>query len=510
MAADPTRYGARGAVATVDHHATAAGLLVLRRGGSAADAAVAAGAVLAVTTQHMCGAGGDLLAVVHRPDGRVESLLAVGRAGSGADADRLRAEGHVRMPFRGDVRTVTVPGCVDGWVSLHERCGRLALAEVLEPAVDLAVHGFAASQLLAAAAPSVAGVRGLEFCEGVRPGEVRRRPALGAALAAVGREGRSAWYEGDFGSELIALGDGLFTGADLKRRQDEWVQPLSLAVGEAVLHSVPAPAQGYLVLASAWITEALDGWDDVHLLVEAARAAGHDRLARLGDGATALLDDLPRRAALVARDRAATYQVPVEGGGTIYLCAADEDGMVVSLSQSNASGFGSGLAVPGVGVALHNRGIGFSLAPGSPAELRPGARPSHTLCPSLVVTADAVTAVGTMGGDAQPQVVLQLLAGLRAGDTPGAALARPRWALSGPRQDGFDHWEPWPDGTIAPAVVLEQAAPVAWEERLRAAGHRVERADRVLGHAHCLVRSRDGRVAAASDPRAGSSDALAW
>jgi gamma-glutamyltranspeptidase/glutathione hydrolase len=184
--------------------------------------------------------------------------------------------------------------------------------------------------------------------------------------------------------------------------------------------------------------------------------------------------------------------------------------MVVSLSQSNASGFGSGLAVPGVGVALHNRGIGFSLAPGSPSELRPGARPSHTLCPSLLVTGQAVTAVGTMGGDAQPQVVLQLLAALRSGSTPAAALARPRWALTGPRQDGFDHWEPWPDGTVAPGLVLEQAAPPEWEERLLRAGHRVERVDGGLGHAHCIVRSRDGRVAAASDPRAGSSAAAAW
>jgi gamma-glutamyltranspeptidase/glutathione hydrolase len=508
--ADATRYGGRGAVASVDHHATTAGLSVLRQGGSAADAAVAASAVLAVTTQHMCGAGGDLLAVVARPDGSVESLLAVGRAGSGSDADRLRAEGHTRMPFRGDIRTVTVPGCVDGWVSLHERHGRLPLAEVLAPAVELADRGFAASALLAAAAPSVAGVAGLEFCAGVRPGEVRRRPALARALAAIGVEGRGAWYDGDFGRELLELGQGLFTEADLRTPLDEWGEPLSLSVGDAVLHSVPAPAQGYLVLSSAWIVEAVSGWGDVHLMVEAARAAGHDRLHRLGDGVTGLLDDLEERAASVSPDRAQDFTTPVESGGTIYLCTADEGGLVVSLSQSNASGFGAGLAVPGVGVALHNRGIGFSLRPGSPAELRPGARPSHTLCPSLMVTAEAVTAVGTMGGDAQPQVVLQLLEALGAGATPAAALARPRWVLSGPRQDGFDQWEPWPDGSVAPAVLLEQAAPLEWEERLRGVGHSVERVERGFGHAHCVTRSADGRVAAASDPRAGSSAASAW
>jgi gamma-glutamyltranspeptidase/glutathione hydrolase len=122
----------------------------------------------------------------------------------------------------------------------------------------------------------------------------------------------------------------------------------------------------------------------------------------------------------------------------------------------------------------------------------------------------SVTAVGTMGGDAQPQVVLQLLATLRSGATPAAALARPRWVLNGPRQDGFDQWEPWPDGTVVPALSLEAGAPEEWEHRLRDAGHRVERVDRGFGHAHCLVRSSDGTVAAASEPRTSTSAALAW
>src|SRR3954465_647663 len=127
--ADATRYARGGLVCTVDHLASSAGVAALRAGGSAADAAVAASAVLAVTTQHMCGMGGDLLALVHPGGGRdVRALLAVGRAGSGSDADRLRAEGHARMPFRGDLRTVTVPGCVDGWLALHATYGRLPLS----------------------------------------------------------------------------------------------------------------------------------------------------------------------------------------------------------------------------------------------------------------------------------------------------------------------------------------------------------------------------------------------
>jgi gamma-glutamyltranspeptidase/glutathione hydrolase len=185
--------------------------------------------------------------------------------------------------------------------------------------------------------------------------------------------------------------------------------------------------------------------------------------------------------------------------------------MVVSLSQSNAAGFGAHIAVPEVGVFLQNRGIGFSLEPGHPAELRPGARPPHTLCPSMLVgeSGAAVTAIGTMGGDSQPQILLQVMAGIETGQSPAAALDHPRWALTGPRSEGFDTWEPWPDGRVAEAVDLEHDAPPAWEQALLERGHRVHRAarGRGFGHAHLVRRTADGLLAGASDPRAGTGDA---
>src|SRR3954465_4956532 len=144
-----TLHAPGGMVCSVDHLASSAGVAMLRAGGSAADAAIATSAVLAVTTQHMCGMGGDLFALVHHRRGAPEPLNSSGRAGSGADPDRLRAEGHTEMPFRGDIRSVPVPGCVDGWLALHERHGRLPLADVLGPARDYAAGGFAASPLLA-------------------------------------------------------------------------------------------------------------------------------------------------------------------------------------------------------------------------------------------------------------------------------------------------------------------------------------------------------------------------
>lgn len=518
---DATRYGTGGAVCTVDHLASAAGIDVLRAGGSAADAAVAASAVLAVTAQQSCGLGGDLIALVHAPARPTRALLSIGRAGSGSDPAQLRAEGYRRMPHRGDVRTVTVPGCVDGWLALHAEHGVLPLSRVLAAAVGYAEEGFPVSPLLAAALPGVRDVDGAQELVGARlpeAGDLRRRPLVATALREIVQSGRAAWYEGDFGRGLRSLGRGLFSEDDLRRPLAEWAEPLELVVGTRRVLVTPAPTQGYLVAAGALVAGLVGAFDaadvDPHLLVESARVTGHDRLHRLADGVRGeiLLGDAAARAAWVDPGRAAELRVPVEGGGTIYLCAADRDGMVVSLSQSNAAGFGAHLAVPEVGVFLHNRGIGFSLEPGHPAELRPGARPPHTLCPALLVDGDQVTAVGTMGGDAQPQVVLQLIAGLVSGHAPAAVLAQPRWSLAGPRNDGFDTWEPWPQEPLAPAVQLEAAAPVLWEEALRARGHRVERAEpgRGFGHAHVLVRRPDGVLAAASDPRAGTGDAQAF
>ncbi|GAA5152365.1 gamma-glutamyltransferase family protein [Nocardioides marinquilinus] len=515
-----------GAVATVDHRATAAAEAVLREGGSAADAAVCANAVLAVTGQHLCGAGGDLVALVRTPTGDVEALLAVGRFGSNSEAARLRAEGHRRVPHQGDPRAVTVPGCVDGWTALHARHGRLPLARLLEPAVALATDGFEVTPLLAAALPSVAHVAGGEELVGDLPvaaGDRRRRPALAAALAAIGRDGRDAWYGGAFGRGLQALAPGLFSDADLARDQAGWTTPARLRVGDAVLLSTPPPTAGHLVLAGAHVAHAVGalGGGDPHLLVEAARAVGGDRLEVLHEDAdpAALLDPgrLAAQAATVDPHRRAPGHWPAGSGGTTYLCVADGDGLVVSLSQSNASGFGSGLAVREVGVFLHNRGIGASLDPDSPALLRPGGRPTTTLVPALRLAgghdAGTVTALGTMGGDAQPQILLQLLDALATGATPAEALARPRWALEGRDGTGFDTWQPGPDGRVEPAVLLEDAAPEAWARDLRALGHDVHARERGIGHAQLLVRHGDGseaRLVAAADPRAGTGDARAW
>jgi gamma-glutamyltranspeptidase / glutathione hydrolase len=493
-----TRYARSAMVSSPDHVATTAGVAVLRAGGSAADALIAASAVLAVTWPQHCGPGGDLFAIVHVPGEDEPTVLnASGRAGAGADPERLRADGETGMPLHGDVRAVTVPGCVDGWVELHERCGRLALSDVLEPARRLAADGFAASPALVRAAGDEADtLAGL-----TRAGTVVRRAGIARALGAVAKEGRKGFYEGPFGEGLLALGGGEFVAADLERPGADWVPALGLRVWGRQGWTVPPNSQGYLTLASAWIAEGLELYEPgdarwAHGLIEAAKAARSDRDALLHERADgrALLAP-PRLAEQRARvDPAhASELVRLRGdGGTVGLAAVDTQGMGVALIQSNFDGWGSGLFVEGV--ALHNRGAAFSLHEGALTEYGPGRRPPHTLSPLIVCRPDGSlhTVLATMGGQAQPQILLQLLARrLRAGQNPADALAGGRWVLDGD------------------AVAVEAHAPTDWFAGLPARGHRLRPRPSWgdgFGHAH-LIAVEDDHLAGAADPRTGSGSA---
>src|SRR5208283_4364825 len=207
------RSGLRGMVAAADQLAASAGIGMLADGGSAADAAVATGTTMAVVGPHLCGLGGDVLAMVAPPGSTPEALLSVGRAGGGSDAARMRAEGMATMPLRGDVRSVQVPGAVDGWLALHARHGRLPLSEVLAPAIELAEEGFAASVMLALASHLVHAVPGAgELCPDgpLEVGQRVRVPGIARTLRAVAADGRDGFYGGEFGRGLLELGDGHF------------------------------------------------------------------------------------------------------------------------------------------------------------------------------------------------------------------------------------------------------------------------------------------------------------
>lgn len=536
------RFAPNGMVCAVDHLAAGAGVAILRSGGSAVDAAVATSAVLAVTCQHLCGMGGDLWAIVHPGAGAgaggVAALNASGRAGSGADPDRLRAQGYRAIPTSGHIAAVPVPGCVDGWVALHGRFGRLSLAEVLEPARAYAADGFPASQTLAASAPRVAHLADagdyIQGGEPLLPGRRVRRPGLARALSEVAAGGRDAFYRGEFGEGLLALGGGEYVEADVARSQADWVTPLQVEAWGKQLWTVPPNSQGYLTLAAAWMAAGLDlpgdpddpGW--AHLLVEAARQAGQDRLAVLHEGADgqALLAPErlgPRRDAIDPGRAGFLGPLPV-AGDTIALCAADSSGQGVTLVQSNASGWGCGLIVPGVRIFLHNRGLGFSLVPGHPAEYGPGRRPPHTLSPTLVTDPGGGLrmVVGTMGGDSQPQILLQVLARvLQAGQGPATAIAAGRWALAPDDRGGNGNAQGEAGGSIGfstwsgqgrVTVRLEGHAPEAWQAGLAERGHRVAWDDawsHAFGHAQLIMMEADHLIGAA-DPRPLSGAAAGW
>lgn len=511
-----TRHAPSGAVAAANHLAAAAGAGMFDQGGTAVDAAIATAAVMAVTSPHMCGLGGDLFALVSSTAHPPAALNASGRAGSGADARRLRARGTEAMPFQRDIASVTVPGFVDGLVALHARYGRLPLGQLLEPARRLAEQGFPVSPTLARESTGLdpqtrAGAFG-SSAPLVR-GRRLRMPGVARALEAIASDGRDGFYEGEVGQALLATASGLFSPEDLAVSQADWVEALHLDAFGRRLWTVPPNSQGYLVLSGAWIADAVgvptdpddEAW--AFTLVEAARQAAYDRVALLHEHAdgTALLSPsrLKPRAAAV-RERASVGLADVYGsGGTTYLCAIDRNRTGVSLIMSNGADFGSHLLVGGHGIFLHNRGAGFSLLEGHPAHYAPGARPPHTLSPLLVTgldgTLDAV--LGTMGGDAQPQIILQLLARtLICAQDPGEAIAAPRWYLSRDASNGFDVWasgEP-------PIVRLEHEAPSSWAEGLQRRGYTVAHSrpgDQNYGHAQMIGLDRDDMLSGAADPR---------
>jgi len=501
----------QGVVCSVDPHVSGIGREVLANGGNAVDAAIAAGAALTVVAPHLCGLGGDLFALVHVP-GEAEPayLNASGRAGSGADPEGLRAEGHRAMPFRGDVRSTTVPGCVDGWFALHERYGTRPMDELLAPAIALASGGWPATAMLAKAGNTVAGVAGAEDLVGLDAGGTVRRERTAGALRAAAEGGRDGFYLGDFGQGLIELGKGLFSEADLAASQADWEAPLSVeAFGHRVWSAAPN-SQGYLLLLALSIADRLelpvDAGDPLwaHYLVEASRQAGYDRPERLFEGADVadLLAAAGERAARISADRKAEVPVRQSAGGTTYMAVLDGNGMGVSYIQSNAAGFGTWLFEPRTGIGLQNRGTGFSLEPGHPAEFGPGKRPPHTLVPALVTRADGSLRLvaGSMGGDSQPQIVAQLIARvLHSGESVEAAVGAPRWRLH-PGETGFGTW----DGPYEIDVELEGGSPEAWAGGLRERGFAVADAEAGsgFGHAHLIEIDEGGHAEGAADPRA--------
>lgn len=411
----PPALAARAMVAASQPTATAAGLRMLRAGGSAADAAIAAAAVLCVTEPMATGPGGDLFALVFAR-GRAEAIDAAGPAPG-------RARGGL-APDRYGPSSVDVPGAVAGWAMLAERHGRLGLEACLQDAIELARSGFAVGARCAASWASATNLP-----DGFAPppscGGLVRLPELGETLATIAREGPAGFYAGRIGEAICAA--SWLEPDDLQGFRARLTEPLEVTYEGHTVLELGAPTQGVAALEGL----ALLGHTEQTLRdrIRCCRLALEDAFREVRDGADVRSLIEPEAVARRVLEEANLVHEPA--GGTVYLCAVDEDGMAVSLVQSTFERFGSGVVAPGTGVVLNNRAFGFAVS----GEVVPRRRPYHTIIPGMLLRGgELVGPFGVMGGFIQAQAHVQLVHGLlRDQLDPQTALDRPRFRVSGRR-----------------------------------------------------------------------------
>ena len=448
MAGRSTVYAPRGAIATSQPLATAAGLEILQHGGNAIDAAVAAAAVLNVVEPHMTGMGGDLFALLWSArEQRLIGLDASGTAGALMTREELIRRGHEQMPGSG-AEAITVPGAISGWAALLRKHGSISLAQALAPAIRIAEEGFPVTPIIAgqwsAEVEKLArdtGARSTYLVDGTRApaaGEWFRNPDLAASFRLIAEQGPEVFYGGELGRRVVEgvqqLG-GFITLSDLASHRPSWVEPLSADYRGYRVWELPPSGQGIAALEMLRILEPYDleamGHNSVaylHHLIEAKKLAFADLATYVGDrdhmnvSPEELLSDdfiAQRRSQLdpnTAADRASPGRA-VTSSETIYLSAADEQGNMISFINSIYSEFGSGVVVPGTGFALQNRGAGFTLEPDHPNTVAPGKHPFHTIIPAFVTRPsqggqEPWLSFGVMGGSMQPQGHTQVLLNL--------------------------------------------------------------------------------------------------
>jgi gamma-glutamyltranspeptidase/glutathione hydrolase len=492
--------GTQGMVATSQPLATQVGLDILKAGGSAVDAAIAANAMLGLVEPTGCGIGGDLFAIVWDAEqGELTGLNASGRSPQSLTLQHFRESGIDSIPYLGPL-PVSVPGAVDGWYELHERYGRLPMSDLLQPAIDYAENGFPVTEFIAdlwaenvESRKEFAGVREIYMPGGEAPktGDVFRNPNLANTYRMIAEGGRDAFYKGDIARKIdayMAEQGGFLTVDDLAKHTSEWITPLSTNYRGYDVYELPPNGQGVVALQMLNILEDYDirgmGFGSVeylHTLIEAKKVAYEDRAKFYADPDfyNAPLDMLlskeyaAERRKLISADKAAATYPPgdakLETGDTIYLTVADRDGNMISLIQSNYGDLGSGMTPPELGFQLQNRGQLFSLEEGHANVYEPGKRPFHTIIPAFVMKdGKPWLSFGVMGGSMQPQAHAQILINLidfdmnlqEAGDA-----ARMRHRGSSQPTD-----EVMTDGGI---VYLESGIPESVREELRAMGHNI-------------------------------------
>lgn len=535
MTAYPTRplaTATTGMVVCPHTLASQAGLAMLQRGGHAVDAAIAMNAALGVVYPHMTGLGGDGLGLIYEAaTGQVHGLNGSGRAGQQVTLDRFANLGLATIPQRGPQAVLTVPGSVAAWQLAHQRLGRLPWADLMQPAIALATEGYPAS------ASQVAWTKRNQnnfarhapqdnpFLPNGQPPTVGQRltnPALATTLRHLAQAGATAFYHGTIAQDIVShlqrLG-GWLTLEDLARPAADWVAPISTTYRGYRVWQMPPNTQGFTVLQMLNLLEPFDlarlghgTADYYHLLVEITKLAVADRDRWLCDPDVVAipLDRLmskayaDQRRSAISLAQAQTQPAQPLGGDTTYSAAIDAEGNVVSLLQSIYFDFGSAVVPPSLGFALHNRGALFSLDPNHPNALAPGKRPFHTLIPALVQHSDGrpYLALGTMGGEGQPQTQLALLTRvLDFGFDPQTAIDLPRWLWG----------RTWGDQETR--LTLEGRIPDEIRQALAQRGHPIQAApdwtDR-MGHAHMIRIDPDTQqLQGGSDPRSDGAT-LGW
>jgi len=444
-------YGQHGMVCAAQPLAVQAGLDILKQGGSAVDAAIAVNACLGLMEPTANGMGGDLFAIVWDPKAKeLQGLNACGRSPLGLKAEMIPPEADGTIPLYSPY-SWSVPGCVDGWAELHRRYGKLPLATVLAPAIAFAENGFPLSPVIAGdwerSVPRFKDKPG--FAEvflpfhnadgsrrSPREGEIFKNPALARTLRQIATKGRGAYYEGAITDAFLKYSQangGFFTKEDFAKHRSEWVKPVSTNYRGYDLWELPPPGQGIAALQLLNLLEGYDlksmgrgSADFWHVMTEAKKVAFADRARYYADPdfakiPVAELVSKPyaaERAKLIDMKVAAQKDLPGEAAAlnrreTTYLCAADANGMMVSLIQSNYTGFGSGYVIPELGFGIQDRGNLFDLKPGRPNSYAPGKRPFHTIIPAFITKDGApIMAFGLMGGDMQPQGHAQVVVNL--------------------------------------------------------------------------------------------------
>ena len=502
-------------VATSQPLATQAGLSMLARGGNAADAALAAAITLTVVEPSGNGIGSDAFCILWDGD-QLHGLNASGRSPKGWTPERFA--GLDAMPFHG-WDSVTVPGAVSAWVTVSERFGKLPFETLFEPAVRYAESGFPVSPVIAKLWARAADQLGHQpgFAETFLPNG--RAPAAGEYFQSAGHartlrliaetKGK-AFYEGEIAEEIAAFAkahDAALTVEDLAAHKADWCGTISRGFDDVSLHEIPPNGQGIAALMALGILSQtnirdLDADDPqaMHLQIEAMKLALRDAESYVADldymnrvTVEDLLDDgyLASRAKLIDANAATNFGAGApKHGGTVYLTAADASGMMVSFIQSNYAGFGSGVAVPGTGVALQNRAAGFTLDPSHQNFVGPNKRPFHTIIPAFLMQGDdPLMSFGVMGGPMQAQGHLQMVLRTQLfGQDPQMAVDAPRWRVT----DGL-------------GVACESTLPEATLEKLAAMGHdlTLEAPDNAFGFggAQLIHRLPERGYVAGSDPR---------